>query len=94
MSLASEYSDSQDQSFINTVQIAICAAAVAISSEVNTTTNHANRCALAKAVLAGPSSHAPLFAASLASQGINKASTDTAINNGVASVWDAHAGVV
>jgi hypothetical protein len=94
MSLASQASDAQVYSFIAKVTQAAILAAVAITSEATGTANHTNRVALAKLVLNSPEPYGRVMAEGLASQALNDASTDTAINNSVSALWNGYAGVV
>ena len=91
--LTAQYGAGQDVNFIQRVQVAILAAAQAISSEATTTADHANRVALMKAIANGPATYAPIFAALLAAEGVDNTSADTAINTMVSAVWDTVAGV-
>ena len=91
--LSNQYGAGQDVNFIQRVQVAILAAAQAISSELTSTPDHANRVALMKAIANSPATYAPIFAALLAAEGIDNLSADTAISTMVASVWNTVAGV-
>lgn len=82
-----------DQTFAQRVEIAMLQAAQNIAAEATSTTNHANRVALAKAASLAPKQYAPLFTEMLAAQAIDTSSTDAAINTMVASVWNTLAGV-
>lgn len=66
-------------------------AAVAISNEAIATPNHVLRAQLSKNLLNAPDSYIFPMAQALAAQGLDDSSTDTAINNGVASVWNSFA---
>ena len=57
-----------------------------------TVPGHGGRAGLAAAVLRNPSGFAVDFAWALASQGLDNTSTDTAISNMVAAVWNPMAG--
>ena len=95
MSLIQQFSAANDVTFIDRVQQAMVFTAVNISSEVGTTTNHANRMLLVKAVLAAPALYAPLFAQSvIALNGAADGSilTDQQLKDGCAANWNAHAG--
>lgn len=80
--------------FRHRVSMAATAAAIAISNEATATPNHANRVTLAKQVGDSPASWEYPFALALASQSLDNAATDAAINTGVATVWNTLAGVV
>lgn len=57
-----------------------------------TVAGHAGRAGLAAAVANASATYAPRFAEALASLGIDNGSNDTAIQNGLASVWNVVAG--
>jgi hypothetical protein len=94
MSLASQYAAANDVTFQNLIQAAIVQSAVAITSELASVANHANRAQLATNVLLSPTTYVSDFAQAVASQAIDKTATDAAILTGVASVWNAISGVI
>jgi len=85
-----------DDGFRRRVEVAICAAAIAIQSENPATGNHANRAAYAKLVLNAPDSYTPLFARAIAANDstLTPASADAQIRTAVDSVWNALAGTL
>jgi len=91
--LAAQQTASVDQTFVNRVEMAILAAAQAISTEPTATANHTNRVALMRSVATNPVQMAYPFAAILASQGVDGTSTDAAISTMVSACWNTLAGV-
>jgi len=79
--------------FRHRVAMAVSSQAVAVSQELTTVTNHANRVVLAKNVLNNPSGYVDPFAQAMASQGLDNTSTDAAIANAVSVGWNFMAGV-
>lgn len=94
MTLATQVAAATDPVFVALVQQAIVEAAVNISSEGPTVADHAHRVELARSVLNSPAGFAPNFAQGVASQGLDKTSSDAAISNAVAAIWNAYARVV
>jgi hypothetical protein len=94
MSLATQFTASQDVTFQNLIQAAIVQQAIAITSELTTVTNHSNRVKLATNVLLSPLFYVSDFAQAVASQAVDMTATDTVILNMVSAVWNALAGVV
>jgi len=103
--LAARFDAASDLGFQKRVAEAVAESAVNIYSELATVAGHAARASYASAVLGDPPlsliwSAAPIvparrayaFALALVGQGIDNTSTDAAISNGVASVWNALAG--
>jgi hypothetical protein len=91
--LTAQYAAISSSPFQNSCEMAAVTAAISISAEATSVVDHVNRVALAKAVLNAPANWRAVFAEALASQGIDSTSTDAAINTGIASVWNAIAGV-
>lgn len=79
-------------SLLDAITMSLCFTAQAIATEATSTTNHANRVALARAVANNPQSFAQSFAFMLGAQGIDQTSPDTDINNMVSAVWNCMAG--
>jgi hypothetical protein len=94
MSLATQFTASQDVTFLQLIQAAMVQQAVAITAELTTVTNHPNRVKLATNVLLSPTTYVSDFAQAVASQAVDKTATDTVILNTVSAVWNAIAGVV
>ena len=94
MSLATQYAASQDATFQTLIQAAIVQQAVAITAELTSVSNHANRVKLATNVLLSPQTYISDFAQAVASQAVDKTATDAVILNTVSAVWNAIAGVV
>jgi len=93
MSLATQWTASQDPAFISVIRAAIVQQAVAITSESTATANHVARVRLATTVLLSPGQYVSDFAEAVASQVVDKTATDATILNTVSSVWNALAGV-
>lgn len=94
MTLLTDYSAAtSDATFLQKIQVAIVQTGVNMMNEVNTTTNHANRMVLMKAVLNAPSQYASIFAMAVASQGIDNTATDSTIQSTCSTVWNAVAGM-
>jgi hypothetical protein len=94
MSLATQFTASQDVTFLNLIQAAIVEIAVITTSEIASTTNHTNRVTLATQILLSPTTYVSDFAQAVASQAIDKTATDAAILASVSGVWNALAGVL
>lgn len=79
------------------VQMAIVDAAIDVQAEPPATANHANRAALALAVLREPEKWTPLFARAVEINPVVQAAGALALDGdikfAVASVWNAYAGV-
>lgn len=77
------------------VQIAIVKAALAISSEADTTPNYTNRVNFANQVLRSPASWAQIMIWGIVTDAmVQSAPTDANIYNAVAGQWNAYAGVL
>lgn len=87
-----QWQEALRQDFIARVGAAICLAAQSIYSEAGGTTGHAARAAFATKVALAPTAYLSQFSEILAAQGIDHASTDTQIDNMIASVWNTFAG--
>jgi hypothetical protein len=74
------------------VAVAVAQAAINVSTEAGTVTDHANRAAFAKDALQNTGKYTGAFAIALASEGIDNTSTDVQINNMVAAVWNGFSG--
>jgi hypothetical protein len=94
MSLATQYAASIDATFLTLIQAAIVEIAVITTSELASVDNHVNRVRLATNILLNPALYVSDFAQAVASQGVDKTSTDTAILSSVSGVWNAIAGVL
>jgi len=94
--LLGQWDTAGDDSFRRKVEVAMCAAAIAIQGEAPATANHANRAAYAKLVLNAPDIYAPLFslAACAFDSTLTTVSADAAIQTAVNSVWNALAGTL
>lgn len=90
MPLATQFTAANDPVFIGMVEQAIVTAAIAIGNEASS--GRDTRKKLSLAVLSSPSTWALLMAQGVASQGLDKTSTDAAINTAVSSLWNAYAG--
>lgn len=94
MSLASQWTASQDVTFLQVIQAAIVQQAIAITSELTTVTNHTNRVKLATNILLSPTTYVSDFAQAVASQAVDKTASDAVILTTVSAVWNAIAGVI
>lgn len=94
MSLATQFTASQDVTFLQLIQAAIVQQAIAITSELVTVTNHTNRVHLATNILLSPTTYVSDFAQAVASQAVDKTATDATILTTVSAVWNAIAGVI
>lgn len=92
MTLAQQVTAAKDPVLTDLAQQAVIGAAIAIANEGAGVPNHAKRAQLAASILNSPASWAPIFAQGVASQGLTSASTDVAINNAVAAIFNAYAG--
>jgi hypothetical protein len=93
MSLSSQFTASQDQTFLNLIQAAIVQQAVAITNEAINVVNHVNRVRLATNILLSPITYVSDFAQAVASQAVDKTATDAVILTTVSAVWNSIAGV-
>jgi hypothetical protein len=99
MSYTTRWAVAQSGTLTNQIAMSLVNAAIAISSEATSTTNHANRVALAKAVLNNPVGYAQVFAAgivdnlSLDTAALAAAATDAQLDGSVSALWNAYAGV-
>jgi hypothetical protein len=96
---ADEYTAARTNTiFLQRIAISLVKAAIAISSEATGTANHANRVALAKAVVNSPDNFATLFAVGITGQlavGPDPTIiTDAQIDGQVSGIWNTYAGVV
>lgn len=94
MSLTTQFAAANDPTFQNLIQAAVIQQAIAITSELASTTDHVNRAALATNVLRSPNQYLSSFCQAVASQAIDKTATDAVILTTVAAVWNAIAGVI
>lgn len=92
MTLATQVAAAKDPALTDLAQQALIGSAIAIANEAAGTANHAKRAQLASSILNSPAAWAPIFAQGLASQGLDKNSTDAAINAAVAAIFNAYAG--
>lgn len=94
LSLAEQHSLAADNAFVDRVEQAIIASAIAISAEAPTTAGHERRAALAYQVLHNSRVHAYRFAAGLVT---HASATTNPPDNGIlsftASLWNAYAGI-
>ena len=85
---------STDQNFKNRCLIAMVVAAQNVSSELNTTANHANRAVLSKAILSNPDTYLAAFALGIAANvAITVASLDQDLQFSANSIFNGIAGV-
>jgi hypothetical protein len=91
MSHASQYAEAAKPSFRQRLEVSLCAAAIAIVNEAESTPKRGARAQLAKAVLLNPAAWAATMSVGVAADGTtNDASTDAAIDARVASVWNSY----
>lgn len=95
MSYQADYGQAtNDNVYVQRVQMAMLSAAVDIATEAAGTTNHANRVALVKAAANAPAGYAHLFAYLAAvDASTTVASTDAEIKARVSAIWNVVAGV-
>lgn len=87
------YDRTHNNDFVNRVEVAIVAAAIAISAESAQTANHANRAALAQKVLQSPAYWSKVMAVGVGTDAtVQSGPTDANIYNAVAGQWNAYAG--
>ena len=102
MSLIQKADIAEDPTFIRRTRQAMTKAALDVSSESDQTVNHANRAALAKAVLTYPNEWASVFAIGVANNpNVGTGTSDPSVDNPdgdsameyiMGQVWDAFAG--
>jgi len=109
MALIDQFNLAVNTLFKNRVQEAMAAAAASIYAEVQTTAGHGKRTQLATSVLGNPTIYVAAFAGYVATDATVAAAagtvttatadvqqalvTDAAINNAIAAIWNAIAGV-
>lgn len=97
MTLETQSDLAKNPAFIDRVRSSLVAACIAVTSEVDTTPNHANRIAYANAALLEPERNASVVAFGVATNATidaaGLAATDNDINFVVNSLFDAYAGV-
>jgi hypothetical protein len=89
MGYTDTYSLAETTIFRQQCMVSLVQSAISISAEPDTTDNHANRIALAHAVLREPERHTNLMSYAIAYYATDE--TDTALDTAVGSVWDAYA---
>ena len=98
MGLAAEFTASSDSTFINRCTIAAIAFAInVIQGESTTVGNHTNRANFAKNVVNNPSQYASNLARGvIALNAVDDGALldDTAVNNGIAAIWNIYAGTL
>lgn len=93
MSFKDQYDASHYPLFLERTEVAVLTFAHAVSYEASTTTNHANRIALAKAVANSVGNYTQIFAGAICTDAtITIDCTDAELSAGVASNWDLIAG--
>lgn len=96
--LAAAAAYAEDPAFVRRVRQAMTKAAAAVAAESDQTANHADRVALARAVLALPNAWAANFAIAVANNGnvgtgsSDPLTDDSALEFVVNSLWDAFSG--
>lgn len=94
LSLAEQHTLAADNAFVDRVEQAIIASAIAISQEQPATASHERRAALAYQVLHNSRTYAYRFAAGLVTHGSATTSPpDSGILSFTAALWNAYAGV-
>jgi hypothetical protein len=84
----------KNNEYLCKVEVASVKAAIQISAEADTVTNHTNRLLLAHAVLMSPEQYSKLFINGIANDStVQTSPTDANILAAVLSNWDAYAGV-
>jgi hypothetical protein len=91
MAYATDYTTATTTAFVNKVQLAIVATAIAISNEAANTANHAARVALASKVLANPAGYAQLMAFGMATSGAtDNNSSDGTLDSRISAIWNSY----
>jgi len=87
---------SRDVRFRQRVAVAMCTQAISVQDESTVIPNHTNRANYAKRVLNHPKRYTGPFALAICAydSSLTPDSSDAAINNAVAAVWNALAGTV
>ena len=94
MAFVDQIALSVDQNFKNRCKVAMVVAAQNVSSEVNTTANHANRAVLSKAILNNPETYLAAFALGIAAHvAITAVSTDADVSFTASAIFNGIAGV-
>lgn len=91
MALIDDYAAAQDPRVIAQVTAAIYAEAQNVYVETGVT-NHAARAVFATKVVTGQQNFTPLILSACAFASLTSASSDTTVNNSVASLWNLWAG--
>lgn len=92
MGLADDFTASNDPHVQAQVTMAIYAAAQNIYTEASPPTNHPARAAFATRVLSGQLPLQPLIASACAFASLTVSSTDTTVDDAVATMWNTWAG--
>lgn len=92
MAYPDEYAASLDPRIISQVTAAIYSYAATVYTESNPPTNHAARAAFATKVVGGNVNLQPLILSACSFASLAAASTDVAVGNAVASLWNLWAG--
>jgi hypothetical protein len=92
MALNDLYLAANDPRVVGQVTAAIYQAAATIYTESNPPANHATRATFATKVATGTVSLQPLILSTCAFASLTTSSTDTTVNNAVASLWNLWAG--
>lgn len=89
MGYTDTYSLAETTIFRQQCMVSLVQAAINIAAEVDTTENHANRVALAHAVLREPERHTNLMSYAIAQYAADE--TDASVDAAVGGVWNAYA---
>jgi len=93
MALADDYAASLDPRVIAQVTAAIYTEAQNVETEGTGVTGHTTRAAFATKVVTGQQNLQPLILSACAFGSLNAASTDTTVNNTVATLWNLWSGL-
>jgi hypothetical protein len=93
MALADDFTAANDPRVIAQVTAAIYANLQNIESEAPATNGHANRLVLAKTIALGQQPLQPLIFSAVCFGSLTISSTDTAVSNAVATLWNLWSGV-
>ena len=92
LNLEQQHAMAVDPAFVDRVEQAAIAAAIAVSSEDPATPGNTERAALAYRVLHDSREHARKFAKGLVTEDVGNALNDNEVRDTIAAVWNGYAG--
>lgn len=93
MALLDSFAATKDPRVVGQVTAAIYLGASNVYSEAGSVTGHVTRAAFATKISTGGQSFDPLIQSACAFASLTSSSSDTTVNNAVASLWNLWAGV-